>query len=472
MALTLAVDLIQGTYDAAEVGDRRRAEWPPHPARLFCALVAAVRDQSERGALAWLETQPPPVIAAADRAVTTLSQRYVVTNEIVAQGGSQTYPGRTNSLAVRAKALPASPDVRFVWSEADPSASTVGTLDAMARRVPYLGRSTGIALVAATVVADELTEVPGIGLFEPCDLLDSDVYVRVPYPGYLADLDARFAAGLPAWEVSRFQGYRQRTAAPELSAPDAPSAYKDVVVFRFVGLRPDGTLAPRLTEALRSRVLRAAGPSAPAVLHGHGVDGRPHVAYLALSDTGYAHSDGHLLGLAVAVPVLDPQERRQVLAAVLGLRRHFDASDSDVIGLQVPGLGQLDVTYQPGLVRPWGADPRRWRQGSTRWVSATPVVLDRYPKTPDDVEDEVRRSCRIVGLPDPVAVTVSQQPLAQGAVRLRPSDLPAKVRGRLYRHVDLRFDRRVTGPVLLGAGRYLGVGLLAPVLARDEQAPS
>lgn len=38
-----------------------------------------------------------------------------------------------------------------------------------------------------------------------------------------------------------------------------------------------------------------------------------------------------------------------------------------------------------------------------------------------------------------------------------------RVHGRPFRHVALDFDRTVAGPLLLGAGRYLGVGLLAPV---------
>jgi CRISPR-associated protein Csb2 len=95
-------------------------------------------------------------------------------------------------------------------------------------------------------------------------------------------------------------------------------------------------------------------------------------------------------------------------------------------------------------------------------VSATPVVLDRYPKD-GDIVAEVRRACRTVGLPDPAEVRVGREPLLAGAVRMRTNDLPEKLRGRLFRHVALTFERTVAGPVLLGAGRYLGVGLLAPV---------
>ncbi|MDQ1288045.1 MAG: CRISPR-associated protein Csb2, partial [Actinomycetota bacterium] len=134
--------------------------------------------------------------------------------------------------------------------------------------------------------------------------------------------------------------------------------------------------------------------------------------------------------------------------------------------------GEVQLVYRPTETKPWGATPDRWRQASTRWVTATPVVLDRFPDSPDadDVEHVVRISLRTVGLPDPIDVETSRQPLLPGAVRLRPADLPRRARGRLFRHVAVTFDRPVAGPVLVGAGRYLGVGLLAPVRVRRNHA--
>lgn len=473
MPVVVAVELLTGLYEAGDVADVVEAEWPPHPARLFCALVAAARGEQDRAALAWLERQPPPVVCAAAQRVSAARSAYVVTNATDQKPGSQFYPGRTNGLRTRARTAPASPTVRFVWEDLDPPAGMVEALDAVARRVPYLGRSTGVALVSAAVLAS-VPAVDGVtAVFEPCLLDDARVSLRVPYPGYLADLDGLFDAGRPAHEVSRLRGYRHRSTATTGSASGVvePSAYTDVVVFRLAGLRPDGRLAARFTAALRTAVLGRAGDSAPPALHGHGADGRPHVAFLALPDVGQQHAVGHLLGLAVAVPRLPDDERRAVLAAVLGLRRPGpDGAPAAAVDLRVPGIGEVELAYAPGLVRPWGADPERWRRGSTRWVSATPVVLDRYPKGAGGAEAEVLRSCRMLGLPDPVDVQVSPERLIAGGVRMRPHDLPPKVRGRLFQHVALTFDRPVSGPVLLGAGRYLGVGLLAPVTSAAERA--
>src|SRR6267378_4469422 len=63
--LTIEVELLGGRYAATEHNDRTRAEWPPHPARFFSALVAALHDKDpfdaqEREALLWLEQQPSP----------------------------------------------------------------------------------------------------------------------------------------------------------------------------------------------------------------------------------------------------------------------------------------------------------------------------------------------------------------------------------------------------------------------------
>lgn len=478
MALVVRVELLTGGYDAADVADRERAEWPPHPARLYCALVAAVRGDQDRAALRWLEAQEPPLVQAAAQPREQRRQAYVVTNSIEKESKSQTHPGRTNGLWARTKAFPADPIVAFVWPNAA-APEHVAALDAMARRVPYLGRSTGVAL--ATAYADQDGAAPvafprpgGPGeVYEPCEMLQAELSVRVPYPGFLDDLDGQFAAGRPAWEVARYCGYRRRREhrvverLGQLSGGGAqPSVYRDVVVFRFGGLKPQARLGTRFTEALRSAVLRAAGANAPAVLHGHGAPGRPHVAFLAMPDVGHDNADGHLLGLAVAVPEIDSSHRQAVLRAVLGLRREDVAG---VVDLRVRGIGEVEMVYQPpGPVRPWGAAPERWLMGSQRWVTATPMVLDRYPKGPVAVEAEVLSSLRTVGLPDPVELQVSAEPLLAGAARLRPGDLPEHVRGRLFRHVAVRFPHPVSGPVIAGAARYLGVGLFAPVPNRGS----
>lgn len=65
--LVIEVELLSGRYAATAHDNRHRAEWPPHPARLFSALVAALHEQgssddARRDALLWLEQQPAPTL--------------------------------------------------------------------------------------------------------------------------------------------------------------------------------------------------------------------------------------------------------------------------------------------------------------------------------------------------------------------------------------------------------------------------
>ena len=56
-SLTLGWEYLTGYAVATDPSSRERAEWPPHPARLFMALAAA-----------WFETEPPAIENAAYRA--------------------------------------------------------------------------------------------------------------------------------------------------------------------------------------------------------------------------------------------------------------------------------------------------------------------------------------------------------------------------------------------------------------------
>src|SRR4029450_11309820 len=74
----LAITFLMGRTVATSFNDRDQSEWPPHPARLFSALVSAHHECgstfAEREALLWLERQPPPSLrASAGRARTTVT---------------------------------------------------------------------------------------------------------------------------------------------------------------------------------------------------------------------------------------------------------------------------------------------------------------------------------------------------------------------------------------------------------------
>lgn len=136
-------------------------------------------------------------------------------------------------------------------------------------------------------------------------------------------------------------------------------------------------------------------------------------------------------------------------------------------------LSELHVGRGRVLALRYGADryglqPARWAahgDGGTReWTTVTPLMLDGHLRRGRDEASEVARSVVIAGYPRPGSVEVSQAPLAEGAIwRPRPGTLPSGRPHRRLVHARVTFPVPVTGPVLAGSMRYLGLGLFMPV---------
>lgn len=484
--LCINVRLRFGTYDAAAADDPQRSEWPPHPARVFCALVASGPDEAEWDALRWLEAQPPPEVHAPRLLGEASADLFVVSNAVSPKGGSQEFPGRTQQARVKPRALPAQRTFSVVWPEAKPSPEHRRALEALARRVPYVGRVTADAEV--TITDSPAASGGGLEVHEPTELRLADVDLRVPFPGYCDRLLDAHLAGRRAWEESRAVPYRLRLPETESEAPPGDGPFGQLLVLAVAGRSHLGMpLTTALTEQLRRATMRrvedVAGEIPPEV-SGHGADGRPHVAYLALSNVGTPdrlpgaavalrasnpHADGRILGVAVAVP-----KGEAGLAAVLH-RALLGAPGSS--GLQELALGRDGVvTLQPpGLHRRAVAVlPSRWSRPSAWWATATPVVLDRFPRPGrDDVDELVADALETAGYPRPIELVTQRAPILPGSITLARSRVQrrAGVPPRPWVHAWVRFPSPVRGPVLAGSMRYRGLGLFAPLAEAPEETP-
>jgi CRISPR-associated protein Csb2 len=467
--LALEVEFLLGRYAAADFRDRHRPEWPPHPARLFSALVAAAHETglgaSARAALLWLESLPPPHIRADEKpAVQTPVTVFVPVNDpsddLLPQRAER-QPRSFPSTVPRADITRGRSAVWFVWPQAEPDETLKTLLASVAAGVSYLGNSRSPVRV-------RLVDDPPEPNWVPDD--EGEALLRVPAKGRLERLEWGHRNGLrPA--SADFQLYtrgpRRRTApAPE-------SAFGEMVVFRLCG--PEAMeieTAMKVTAALRSATLRRAQDlmgSVPEVLSGHDGSGRPsrrdHAAYIALPFVSGAqrHADGRLLGVAVVLPRgLPAEERRRAVRPLTGLGH-----------ITVAGVGRLELRrLAPEDVPPHNLREEPWAGPARRWSSATPVLLDRFPRRGGRGLDAIlSRSCRDVGLPGPTHVVADRHSPLFG-VEPSPRFLtrrPSPVRGggappaRLYTHVTLTFAEAVRGPVLLGAGRYFGLGLMRPL---------
>lgn len=475
--LTLEVELLTGAYRASLL-DGSAAEWPPHPERVFSALVQAWgdggREDSERAALEWLERLSPPSIEANPAIGTERTAPTVFVPPNDAKGGDAgTLPDRRGRQARTFRVIsPPDPVVRFAWSESA-SPDVLRALGALAARTAALGHSASLARFA---FHDAAAALDPDKVWTPAP--DGDQAVRAPHAGRFEELERWFARG----ERPRSRSpIRYRSPGPAHQIETVRSLFggaPDWFVFEGVGgPAPDLLGFAHVARRVRD-ALMAVGPQPPSELvSGHAPDDRPsdkaHLAIVPIANVGWEHSTGELLGFALVVPRATPaDERGAFLRALAGFVKY----DGDVARgrLQLTGTWEWHVERSASPSRA-SARPERWCGRSRAWASATPILLDRFPEDGDPAEEArlVAAACRHIGLPAPSEIEIHKHSALKGAppVLRRARGNAAgwtfphgsKLANRPRRHVVLRFDETVEGPVLLGAGRYHGFGLLLPI---------
>jgi CRISPR-associated protein Csb2 len=474
--LTVAVTLLHGTIRAASADDLVLAggddpgDWPPNSARLVAAFVAADRTRArcrvtDGSELSLFEEAPPPRIYASPRSLTARSRlraRFVVDNVSDGRGAVQDYPFRTASLVRPGTRLsPRDARIVYIWDDVDATAAELSALRLRAARIGYLGCADSPVHVSVSNTFDPAAAPSTV--WEPDAA--GDVEVPTPFSGLVDILDAAFdqwSEGTPVRRV-QFRTERTRYRSPDrprhAPAPAAPS----VIWLRFA--RPvSGRRALSLAETLKRAVLErydrdvaGTGGDVPAVLHGHGFDGRDGyqlAQWLVLPNVGFRYSTGRLHGAAVMLPAgTDAVIVESVRAALWRITE-----------LVVPGLRPIGVRPFQGERTPMAATPGRWQGPARRWISALPVVYERRQRGAPSLDD-VSTWCRHAGVPEPLSVRLSPTPLVAGGLTLHPSEVFRDRPGsrRPYSHLEIVFAEPVTGPIVLGRARQFGMGLMAPM---------
>ena len=453
--LSLAIRYLTGRAAAADVANREEAEWPPHPGRLFMALVASWGGQGRsaegQACLEWLEGQGAPDLCVPAAHRPEAVSFFVPVND--APGGKLLPEVRLKKERHFPSAIPETDTVHFTWPAAEASAPHHAALARLCEGVTSLGRSSSLVQAWLEPAPPTPTLVPVKTAAEQT--------LRVASPGRFAQLEA-------AWAAQRFPdaGSWQGYAAPRATERAVPAGHLNgafLVLRRVSGVRLglESTLA--LTAAFRGAVMSVAGDDAPPAISGHDRAGQPskdaHLAYVPLADVGHEHADGHLLGLAALLPgALSSADREACLRAIAL------AADRPLV---MGRLGEWALeSVPPGEGARKALDAVTWTKPSRRWSTVTPIVLDRYPRAEGDAEATIVQACERAGLPAPSDVlTVPVSPvLGTPIARGFPPEVarPGKPQ-RWHTHAILTFDQPVAGPVLLGAGRFKGYGFCRPL---------
>jgi len=382
---------------------------------------------------------------------------------------------RTRQVRTFPVVIPENPTFVFLWPDADPSEHR-SAIEQLCARVTRLGHSS--SLVRCNVIDADLSPT-----LVPSD--DGETVLRVVGRDQLNRLERAFA--LHRGEESRVLPalpQRYRSASQTLvSSPWAQSVFSSewIVFERVGGSRPLASRSTDVARALRGALLeQRRDDDLPATLSGHAADGaatQPHVAFVPLPFVGHEHADGSIMGCALVLPRELPAHDRELL---LRLVARWERERSDERGSLTLAGGTLPPfqVRRVELSSKRSLAPELWCRPTRRFVTATPIALDKSPgnlrsnqdgtahRAAREAQQTIAEACfRVVGV-RPASVEVSLAPLLPGAQHVR-SFLPWPARpGRNARarvHADIRFDQPVRGPLLLGAGRYFGLGLCLPV---------
>ena len=405
-------------------------------------------------------------------------ERHFPSVTLVEPGASGPSDDQTPRLSGPSRVSP----VSFAWDDSAPP-EVAEALDGLLRRVTRLGHSSSLVSCRLRDEAPAATHTPGAGA----------QMLRWVRPGQLAALEAehqRHKAVRPRRLPYRGVQYSEEVPGDGSAAgPLRPSTAGDWIVFELEPRhrRLPMTRTVELTRVLRESVLSHVPDPLPEGVSGHLANGAPtgapHIGFLALPNVGHEHGDGRVMGMVIALPQALDEVARD--ATLRGIGRWEHERDGSSLELRTGRGGVVEMRRrQPpfalvSLRQPVWARPSRW------WASSTPVALPTHPgalsrgspaaraKAWARAEEAVAKSCEHVGLPRPVDVRVSVAPHLVGA---RPAHhYPVFRQGRRANggvvrrlvHAAVEFAEPVRGPLVLGAGRFVGLGLMRPV---DEAA--
>lgn len=473
-ALVLSVRFHDGRYHG-------RGDWPPAPSRLFQALTAAAArgdriPQPEADALRWLEALPPPRIAAPRAVRGQAFETYVPNNDIDAKGGDVALVAEIRvAKTMRPLLFDAEQPIIFVWETAPSSQAEV--LTGIARRLHRLGLGLDMAWADAALMPAAEAEALLAGHRGAVHRPTGAGEVPCPAPGTLDTLIARFDAALsrltdakagrksvtcfaqPPKARFRAVGYDR---APQVALYDlcAPAG----------GLAsPHVTTASAMVEHLREAAIARIKAQDPS-LSGHaerffggrgaGPDDRDRrVRLIPLPSVGHRHVTPALRRIRVEVPHDCPLDPRDVFWAVGGVHWHADAGDI---------CWELAAAEDQAMAARYVRPARLWR-------SVTPLALRGSGRGEGRLEAErlafagLRRGLRLAQIHVPLeAMQVQREPWHERGARADAFLRPARFGPGDLWHAELRFAEPVHGPLILGDGRFVGLGLFEPHAVSDR----
>ena len=441
--LVIAATPLLDRWSVTSAVQRDRSSWPPSPDTLFSALVAASASLGKacHPALYWLEQLGNPTIeATVDPPCSNAIKTYCPVADEPMWAERSRQARWHNSIG---DASPVS------WSWAIETTEHLDALQKIVREVTYIGSSRGP--VQATAF---LTRTP------PTDhaLVPDErgrTRLRGIYPGRLDELEAAFQRG------ERPRPTEAVSYAPVGGAGVESLWGKLIPLRRIRGQALHLLHSVPVSEAVRQAITSHLPDGAPGVLTGHAADGAmaraAHMAIVPLPRVNYPFADGEIKGVGLLLPRDFSSTDHSTLLD--GLRDWLASGGHVDIG---PVHWTMEVAHNDPL-RSLSAN--RYRGLAHTWASVTPVVFDRHPRRNLTLSHVVSAMCGEMGLPPPERVEAASLGSLEGCSDCHRHALGKRsyLRSQLISHVRIKWRQKVPGPMLLGRGRYFGLGVMLPV---------
>lgn len=465
--LVISIRFLDGRYHG-RTDDGRASEWPPSPMRLFQAMVAGAKarwSDARVAAFEWLERRNPPLAIAPDAEEGRSILTYVPNNND---------PGTNirTAKSIRPRLLKTDRLVEYVWPlEADgDDLIHAETLASCARHVRALGWGIDLAIGNGQITDQLPVPNPARRTYRPVpnDVRAGSLDLRVPAPGSIASLERVYAGSLSRFATPgtlTIEADRSVFATVSYSA----SSHRPFCAFRFVRDEDDpAAYRPAHIKQIAGQLRHLAAAAAmqsgidraviDGMIHGHPTEG-PRLSILPLPSVGHRHVDGLIRRVAFVEPFGSDGALCEALSKALqGKTLAFEGA-CGCAPAELDRIGRGDPVV------------RHYRNESRAWASTTPVLLPGHNERRQQRRDHVKsieraqalvcKSLQQAGIDTPAEVTIDQVPFWPGTLHARQYDPRDKLAHLPRYHVLIKFDRPISGPLSIGAGRHVGFGILA-----------
>lgn len=470
----------------------------PSPFRLFQALIAGVGisgpiDQQTKDALAWLEGLPyAPIVASPRMARGQAVTMFMPNNDLDKFRGDVREIAKTRGAQKvwRPRHFDPTEPWMYAWSFEEDGITQANAVCALAEKLYQLGRGIDVAWAWAEVFDEvaldaKLSNYNGI-VRRPS--AGDGLLLSCPEKGSFESLERRYRAPRFRTEGRQRVFVQQPKPSYRLVSYDSPPT-RHIFELRSAldseqrvawPLESSSLLVVAAREAARGR-LTGAMPGRSHLVERHLVGQKPdgsnvvptesRVRIIPIPSIGMYYADRAIRRLLVEIPAACPLRGEDVRWAFSGAEL-FD-SDTGKVAILSPS-GEHNLLQHYGV----GASARVFR-------SVTPVVLNEAGKR-RRIEPSRRLAEAKHGLERVLEVSAARKAVVQAlrhaavnaqveSIRLQRepfeaggSRVEAFAEGTRFEkerlwHVEVAFRVSIEGPLLIGDGRFLGLGLMAPV---------